>query len=95
MDLSEFDWGQIMMVGDHERPVWRSSRTLACVCWSKFAVVSISQKCSRELTVVKWSDHWLLRTKTYLCSLIQIAREVYADSDRKVSAYKIIMGCCV
>ncbi|KAK3507722.1 hypothetical protein QTP70_034827, partial [Hemibagrus guttatus] len=100
-DLSEFDKDQIVMA----RPLNQSiSKTAALVGCSRSAVVSIYQKWSKEGTVVNqrqghgWSRlidaHGELRLARVIRSnrrapVAQIAEEVNAGSDRKVSEYTV------
>ena len=98
-DLSEFDKGQIVMA----RPLGQSiSKAAALVGNSWSAVVSIYQKWSKEGAVVSWPQGHERPRLTDACgerrlahvvqsnrqaTVAQIAEEVNAGSDRKVSEY--------
>ena len=93
-DLSEFDKGQIVMARRLGQSI---SKTAALVGCSRSAVVSIYQKWSKEGTVVnRRQGHG--RTQQRLTCVVrsnrratvaQIAQEVNAGSDRKVSEYTV------
>ncbi|ROL55513.1 hypothetical protein DPX16_8361 [Anabarilius grahami] len=77
------------------------SKTAALVGCSRSAVVSIYQKWSKEGTVVNWrqghgrtrlSEGWPIRSNRRATGA-QIAPEVNAGSDRKVSEYTRMSGC--
>jgi len=96
-DLSEFDKGQIVMARRLGQSI---SKTAALVGCSRSAVVSIYQKCSKEGTVVnrrqghgrpRLIDACVVRSNRR-ATVAQIAQEVNAGSDRKVSEYTV---CCV
>ncbi|ROL52482.1 hypothetical protein DPX16_6166 [Anabarilius grahami] len=104
-DLSEFDKGRIVMARRLGQSI---SKTAALVRCSRSAVVSIYQKWSKEGTVVNLRQgHWRLRVidargERRLASVVrsnrratvaQIAQEVNAGSDRKVSEYTVHRNC--
>ncbi|KAK3553370.1 hypothetical protein QTP70_003533 [Hemibagrus guttatus] len=91
-DLREFDKGQIVMARRLDQSI---SKTAALVGCSRSAVVSIYQKCSKEGTVVNQRQgHGRPRLACVIQSnrratVAQIAEEVNAGSDRKVSEYTV------
>ena len=100
-DLSEFDKGQIVMARRLGQSI---SKTAALVGCSRSAVVSIYQKCSKEGTVVnRRQGHGrprlidargerrlaLVVRSNRRATVAQIAQEVNAGSDRKVSEYTV------
>ncbi|ROJ44626.1 Zinc transporter ZIP11 [Anabarilius grahami] len=100
-DLSEFEKGQIVMARGLGQSI---SKTAALVGCSRSAVVSIYQKCSKEGTVVnRRQGHGRprlidARGERRLAHVVrfnrratvaQIAQEVNAGSDRKVSEYTV------
>ncbi|ROL47293.1 hypothetical protein DPX16_16881 [Anabarilius grahami] len=100
-NLSEFDKGQIVMARRLGQSI---SKTAALVGCSRSAVVSIDQKWSKEGTVVnRRQDHgWprlidargerrLARVvrSNRRATVAQIAQEVNAGSDRKMSEYTV------
>ncbi|ROL46976.1 hypothetical protein DPX16_20628 [Anabarilius grahami] len=102
-NLSEFDKRQIVMA----RSI---SKTASLVGFSRSALVSIYQKWSKEGTVVNWRQGhgrpWLIdaRGERRLARVVrsnrratvaQIAQEVNAGSDRKVSEYRLCSLLCM
>ncbi|ROL53769.1 Transposable element Tcb1 transposase [Anabarilius grahami] len=100
-DLSEFDKGQIVMARRLGQSI---SKTAALVGCSRSAVVSIYQKCFKEGTVVNRrqghgrprlidarGERRLARVvqSNRRATVAQIAQEVNAGSDRKVSEYTV------
>ena len=100
-DLSEFDKGQIVMARRLGQSI---SKTAALVGCSRSAVVSIYQKWSKEGTVVNRrqghgrprlidarGERRLARVvrSNRRATVAQIAQEVNAGSDRKVSEYTV------
>ena len=100
-DLSEFDKGQIVMARRLGQSI---SKTAALVGCSRSAVVSIYQKWSKEGTVVNRrqghgrprlidarGERKLARVvrSNRRATVAQIAQEVNAGSDRKVSEYTV------
>ncbi|KAK3573882.1 hypothetical protein QTP86_032854 [Hemibagrus guttatus] len=103
-DLSEFDKGQIVMARLLDQSI---SKTAALVRCSRSAVVSIYQKWSKEGTVVNRRQGHVRPRLTDACverrlarvvqsnrraNVDQIAEEVNAGSDRKVSEYTVHDG---
>ncbi|ROL46064.1 hypothetical protein DPX16_1971 [Anabarilius grahami] len=93
MDLSEFDKSQIVMARRLGQSI---SKTAALVGCSRSAVVSIYQKWSNEGTVVnRRQGHGEERRLASVvrsnrrATVAQIAPEVNAGSDRKVSEYTV------
>ncbi|ROL52754.1 hypothetical protein DPX16_21180 [Anabarilius grahami] len=94
-DLSEFDIGQIVIA----RGVGQSiSKTAALVGCSRSVVVSIYQKWSKEGTVVNRRQGHGRPRHIDPCGerrLSEIAQEVNAGSDRKVSEYTVHRSLCM
>ncbi|KAK3527356.1 hypothetical protein QTP86_021934, partial [Hemibagrus guttatus] len=103
-DLNEFDKGQIVMSSGPDQSI---SKTAALVGCSRSAVVSIYQKWSKEGTVVnRRQGHGRTRLidvrgeqrltrvirSNRRATVAQIAEEVNAGSDRKVSEYTVHDG---
>ncbi|ROL49569.1 hypothetical protein DPX16_15895 [Anabarilius grahami] len=103
-DLSEFDKGQIVMARRLGQSISKTAALVGC-SWS--AVVSIYQKWSKEGTVVNRrqghgrprlidarGERRLVRVvrSNRRATVAQIAQEVNAGSDRKVSEYTVHHG---
>ncbi|KAK3536235.1 hypothetical protein QTP86_000135 [Hemibagrus guttatus] len=103
-DLSEFDKGQIVMARPLDQSICKTAALVGC---SRSAVVSIYQKWSKEGTVVnRRQGHGRLRLidaceeRRLACvirsnrraTVAEIAEEVNAGSDRKVSEYTVHDG---
>ncbi|KAK3541582.1 hypothetical protein QTP86_032828 [Hemibagrus guttatus] len=100
-DLSEFDKGQIVMARPLDQSISKNADLVGC---SRSAVVSIYQKWSKEGTVVNQrqghgrprlidvrGERRLARVirSNRRATVVQIAEEVNAGSDRKVSEYTV------